>query len=291
MTFSPQDPMESSVDTYIDKINLALSSLKYKYEREDALTLLEKVPMTFDRLVATEAGKKITQMFRSSRFAERAAALHEKWMQIVDAELQKKWPELKRMFFTGPQVRELDRLQRKFEREHPEFVAPVDGIQASSQLTISSRRNTAGIDDFMASSSSSSMMPLRLLEKSMSDDVSPSADRRTPNVYDNEQWYSAAGLHTPSLPIGGSLDEEQMLEYMDEDEIEEYKIKMANSKPIRKRGRPKKSTSVAAPANQGNRSIFDRTDEKPTKRDPDFKPGYYYVRRGRGRGRGSTKKS
>ena len=34
MTFSPQDPMESSVDTYIDKINLALSSLKYKYEVE-----------------------------------------------------------------------------------------------------------------------------------------------------------------------------------------------------------------------------------------------------------------
>lgn len=83
----------------------------------------------------------------------------------------------------------------------------------------------------------------------MSDDVSPSADRRTPNVYDSEQWYSgwfsvlqllfiylitfaAAGLHTPSLPIGGSLDEEQMLEYMDEDEIEEYRIKMANSKPV-----------------------------------------------------------
>lgn len=38
-------------------------------QREDALTLLEKVPMTFDRLVATEAGKKITQMFRSSRYA------------------------------------------------------------------------------------------------------------------------------------------------------------------------------------------------------------------------------
>lgn len=34
MTFSLQDPMENSADAYIDKINLALSSLKYKYEVE-----------------------------------------------------------------------------------------------------------------------------------------------------------------------------------------------------------------------------------------------------------------
>ncbi|CAI4233050.1 unnamed protein product [Auanema sp. JU1783] len=208
----------------IDRINTAMNMIKSKYERDEGLQILDEVPMTVTQLNETRAGQKICRVFRSSRYFDRAKALHKKWIPIADKELMERWDELKHLWLSKSEIKELDRAQAKYDKTHN-----VNDMKSPIPITPGRQRHDS------TDPNSSFTRDIDILSK------------------ENDRWFMD-GVTLPAIPrtprareVDDSFDES----FLDSESsnISDFQFGIPERRP---RGRPRKNAALSGSRGRGS---------------------------------------